>query len=201
MRRSLSLLPRRPILAICLSLLATVCAACAEPPSKEMNQAQGAIDAARAAGAERFASTELAAAIEALAQAETAVSARDYRLALAHSLASREHAQSAAKAAVESRARARGDAERALSQVATLIERLATRLEDAEVARLPRRTLAPAEGAITSARRALQEARAKLESEDYDAAVGRVDGVARALQAALQSIDAAAARPTKGRAR
>ena len=41
-------------------------ASCAEPPSKEMNQAQGAIEAARAAGADRFAATELAAAVDAL---------------------------------------------------------------------------------------------------------------------------------------
>jgi hypothetical protein len=61
-------------------------AACSEPPSKEMNQAQGAIDAARAAGAEQYAADELKAAVDALAQYEVAVTARDYRLALAHAL-------------------------------------------------------------------------------------------------------------------
>ena len=37
-------------------------ASCAEPPNKEMNQAQGAIDAARAAGADKFAAAEFTAA-------------------------------------------------------------------------------------------------------------------------------------------
>jgi hypothetical protein len=47
-----------------LVLLCTIalCAACSEPPQKEIDRAQGAIDAARAAGAERYATAEFAAA-------------------------------------------------------------------------------------------------------------------------------------------
>ena len=90
-------------------------ASCAEPPNKEMNQAQGAIDAARAAGAEKFAAAELTAAQDALKRSEEAVIARDYRLALSHALDSRERAQNAAKMAVDGRADLRGQAERAVS--------------------------------------------------------------------------------------
>ena len=69
----------------CLALItAILSASCAEPPSKEMYQAQGAIDAARAAGADKFASIEFNAAIEALKRSEEAVVARDYRQALNH---------------------------------------------------------------------------------------------------------------------
>src|SRR6476646_8902770 len=56
--------------------------ACGEPPDKEMHQAQGAIDAARAAGAETYAPAELKAAVDALTRAQDAVAQRDYRLAL-----------------------------------------------------------------------------------------------------------------------
>ena len=66
-----------------------------------MNQAQGAIDAARAAGAERFATAEFAAATDALKRSEDAVAAGDYRQALSHAIDSRERAQNAAKFAVE----------------------------------------------------------------------------------------------------
>src|SRR5688572_30886229 len=90
-------------------------AGCAEPPSKEMNQAQGAIDAARAAGADRFAAAEFAAATDALKRSEEAVAAGDYRQALSHAIDSRERAQAAAKVAVEGRANLRGQAERSLS--------------------------------------------------------------------------------------
>ena len=63
-----------------------VAISCAEPPHKEMDQAQGAIDAARAAGAEQYAAAEFTAATKALAQSNEAVTARDYRLALNYAL-------------------------------------------------------------------------------------------------------------------
>jgi hypothetical protein len=49
-------------------LLATAlaCAACTSPPDKEMNQARGALEAARAAGADRYAPDEYKAAVAAL---------------------------------------------------------------------------------------------------------------------------------------
>jgi len=64
--------------------------ACAEPPSKEINQAQGALDAARAAGADQYATDEYRAAASALKSANDAVTQRDYRLALNFALDSRE---------------------------------------------------------------------------------------------------------------
>ena len=91
-------------------------AGCAEPPHKEMNQAQGAIDAARAAGAEAYAAQELAAASDALKRSEEAVTQNDYRLALSLAIDSRERAQTAAKVAVENRAKARGNAERIVAE-------------------------------------------------------------------------------------
>jgi hypothetical protein len=83
-----------------------VCA-CAEPPNKEIGQAQGAVDSARAIGADRYAPEEYAAATTALKQAGDAVNDRDYRLALNHAIESREHAQNAAREAADRRARAR----------------------------------------------------------------------------------------------
>ena len=126
----------------CLALItAILSASCAEPPSKEMNQAQGAIDAARAAGADKFASIEFNAAIEALKRSEEAVAARDYRQALNHALDSRERAQNAAKLAVEGRADARGQAERGIAEVATLLSRAQAQLKDPDIARVNPPTL------------------------------------------------------------
>src|SRR6186713_1219846 len=96
---------------LALISLTILSASCAEPPSKEMNQAQGAIDAARAAAADRFAAAEYNAATDALKRSEQAVIDHDYRLALSLAIDSRERAQNAAKMAVEARANARGAAE------------------------------------------------------------------------------------------
>jgi len=94
-----------------------VAISCAEPPHKEMDQAQGAIDAARAAGAEQYAAAEFTAATKALTQSNEAVTARDYRLALNYALESREQAQNAARTAADTRAKLRGDVERSIAEV------------------------------------------------------------------------------------
>jgi hypothetical protein len=174
---------------------------CAEPPSKEMHQAQGAIDAARAAGADEYAADEFKGAVDALAQADVAVAARDYRLALAHALDSRERAQSAAKSAVDARARARGDAERALAEATALVDRTDLRLKQPEVAKLPRRVLTPVQSAMTTAQRSLQEARAALEQEDYARIREVTAEVSREIKAALVQLDAAAPPPARARKR
>ena len=168
-------------LALVIVLLS---AGCAEPPNKEINQAQGAIDAARAAGADRFAASELAAATDALKRSEEAVATGDYRQALSHAIDSRERAQHAAKVAVDGRADMRGQAERATTEVATLLTRAQAQLKVRPL-REPRATVAKAE-------KALQEARSALTREDYAAVSKALDGVAAELQAALTQIDAAA---------
>jgi hypothetical protein len=74
----------RPLRACVLALV--LLTACGTPPHKEMDQAQGAIDAARAAGADRYAADEYNAAVQSLQLANDAVDQRDYRLALNHAL-------------------------------------------------------------------------------------------------------------------
>jgi len=174
---------------------------CANPPGKEMNQAQGAIDAARAAGADRFAAEEFTAAVAALERSDAAVTAGDYRQALSHALDSRERAQHAAKMAVEGRANARGAAERTTAEVATLLARAQSRLQSPDIARTPGRALAGPRAAVDAAAEVLQKARAALQAEDYDGVTTALDGVALKLQEALTVIDAAAssAKPRRGR--
>ena len=167
-------------------------ASCAEPPNKEINQAQGAIDAARAAGADRFAAAEFTAATDALKRAEEAVAAGDYRLALNHAIDSRERAQSAAKMSVEGRADARGQAERAIAEVATLISRAQAQLKDPDIVRLNGRTLRAPRATVVAAEKMLQEARSALAGENYAAVTKALNGAAADLQAALSEIDAVA---------
>ena len=167
-------------------------ASCAEPPNKEINQAQGAIDAARAAGADRFAAAEFTAATDALTRAEEAVAAGDYRLALNHAIDSRERAQGAAKMSVEGRADARGQAERAIAEVATLISRAQAQLKDPDIVRLNGRTLRAPRATVAAAEKMLQEARSALAGENYAAVTKALNGAAADLQAALTEIDAVA---------
>ncbi len=177
--------------------LLTLFTACAEPPHKEMNQAQGAIDAARAAGAAQYASAELTGAIDALKRSEDAAILRDYRLALSHAIDSRERAQNAARTAGETRAKARGDAERLVAEVNTLLTQARQRLSDSNRARLP---LQKARSIIEVAQKNMQEARAALSADDYPRAAKLTEGLAAQLRAVLKELDdLGPPRPTRRR--
>src|SRR2546423_13608229 len=110
--------PRR--LSACI-VAAALFPACGDPQNREMDQARGAIAAARAVGADRYATPEFTAATDALKRAQDAVSQRDYRQALNEALDSREHAQNAAREAADTTAQLRGGGERDLAQIAALI--------------------------------------------------------------------------------
>jgi hypothetical protein len=194
-------MPRRSFRALACVAAALLCAACAAPPNKEMDQAQGAIDAARAAGAEEYAADELKLAVDGLLKYQEAVAARDFRLALAHALDSRERAQNAAKAAVDGRARARGDAERELAEAVALVQRAQSRLRNPDVARLPKRTVGNFEEAVAATSASLQEARTALTREEYRKVETVAESVTTRIQALLADVDTALKPPAKGRGR
>jgi hypothetical protein len=155
---------RRRFLVVCTIAL---CAACSEPPQKEIDRAQGAIDAARAAGAERYATAEFTAATTALQQAHEGVTQGDYRLALSRALDASERAQQSARLAADGKARARSEAESGLIGTANAILQLRSAIKAAETARTPAAALAPARQTAASSEAALQNARALLKKEQY----------------------------------
>jgi hypothetical protein len=183
-------MPLRTFLLPCM--LALVVSACAAPPSKEMDQAQGAIDAARAAGAERYATTEYSAATDALNKANEAVAARDYRLALSYALESSEYAQNAARVGAENQARVRGAVERTTTEISALMATARARLMAAREARVPARLLTEPTASVTAAEAALQKSGEAVAVGDYLSATNALMGVRDTLTAAISAIDAAA---------
>jgi hypothetical protein len=172
-----------PALLVVLSL-----AACGSPPDKEMHQAQGAIDAARAAGADIYAPEEFKAAVDALTHAQEAAGQRDFRAALNSALDSRERAQNAAKMAADGKAAARSAAERLLADVTSAIAVSAARLQAAEAARAPKSATDPLKEGLASARQATEDAGKALASQDYLGAKARLDGIVVSLSALLQRL-------------
>jgi hypothetical protein len=170
-----------------------------EPPDNERQQAQGAIDAARAVGADQYAHDEFVAAQLALQNANEAVEQRDYRLALNHALDSRERAQNAAKMAADAKAAARVDADRAISSAADVLDSLRTRIANAESSRLAPRLLANPRKVMAAAERQVQEARTAYEQEDYPRAVTTAQSVTAPITAALKEFPASAPAPARRR--
>jgi hypothetical protein len=179
--------------AALLVALSLVVAACRDdPPEKEMQQAQGAIDAARAAGADQYARDEYIAAQDALKHAREAVGQRDYRLALNNALDSREHAQSAAKLTADNKAAARTDADRALVALTAALAETRPRLKSPEAAQVPAKALV-LRRTIADAELALQKARTAFSAGDYATVALAAREPAERLRTAAHDLDAAAA--------
>jgi hypothetical protein len=180
---------RRSLRRCVVLLLTALFPACAEPPYKEMHQAQGAIDAARAAGTEQFAPQEFRSAVDALQRSEQAVTQRDYRLALSLAIDARERAQQAAKVAVDARTNARGDAERAVVEASMRLTQARDRLKDPAAARVPRRVLEQSTSTLDAVEEIMQEARAAMSKDDYAQASRLASDASRRLQEALAPFD------------
>ena len=179
----------RRLPAWCLVTLLVVLSACAEPPNKEINQAQGALDAARAAGADRYAVDEYRAAAAALKAANDAVAQGDYRLALNNALDSRERAQNAARLAAEGRARARGEVERSMAEVASLLAQANGRVAAAGKTRVPRRALREAQQLLAAVNDDVQKAGAAMKAEDYASAQPALSGIKERITRVIALLD------------
>ncbi|HVL67855.1 MAG TPA: hypothetical protein VM364_11380 [Vicinamibacterales bacterium] len=189
----------RALAVVILSLV--LLAACSAPPQKELDRAQGAIEAARAAGAEQYASEIFKEASDSLREAHEAVAQRDYRLALTRALDAYDRGREAARGAAEGQARARGEAETVLAAAEGAIAQLDTRLGTPEATKLPARDLRTARRAVAAARDTVQKARAAIGAGDYAAARELVKEIPAEMREEIGRLEAAAAKKPQRPAR
>jgi len=150
---------------IAMSWLLTSCGD--DPPNKEIQQAQQAIDVAGTSGAERYATDEFTAAREALKRAKAAVVGRDYRQALNDALDARDRAQTASRDTADRKARAKDDADRGLHEAALALVDARAKLRAAEASRRAPRLAAALRREIADAETHVQEARTALDAGAY----------------------------------
>jgi hypothetical protein len=172
----------------CALVLAT---GCSEPPHKEIDRAQQAIDEARRAGAEQYAADTFGAATSALQQAHEAVDQRDYRLALSRAVDASDRAQEAARAAADNKAKARSTSEASVNTANAAVMHLQARIKAAEDAHVPARELAPARSTLKDGEAALQKARALLAAENYSGATDAVAGLDTQIRSEIKVVEAA----------
>jgi hypothetical protein len=178
---------RRPFATAAIIALLTL--ACSEPPTKERQQAVEALAAARAASAETYAPEELQAAEAALQKYDGAVAQRDYREALNFAIDARDRAYAAAKRASTEKAAAETRANELIAEVETLTRAANARLSGAPGPRLTPAAAERLRAAIRSATPAMQEARSRMEQQDYRGAILRLTAVVEAFRRELPQGD------------
>jgi hypothetical protein len=172
-----------------------------DPPTKELQQAQQAIDEARAAGAARYSTDEFNAAQDAIKRAQAAVVARDYRQALNDALDARDRAQTASKDTVDKKAKAKVDADRALHDAALTIVDARAKLRAAEASRRVPRLMVPLRRDIADAETHVQEARTAFDHGDYLDVIDSLNVPMRRLNESVKALEGGAAPPGKSRGR
>jgi Domain of unknown function (DUF4398) len=180
-------------------LLALALAGCSEPPQKEIDQAQAALDAAKAADADTYAPDEYHAAATALQKSHTSVDQRDYREALNFAIDARQRAGEAAKQAGIAKGHTRATAEKLVTECSTRVSQLDTDIKVAEQARVAPRDLRSAKTTLADAEKTLQETRRSMEAGKYAEVASALTEVRRKLDAAIAAVDALRQRPPKRR--
>jgi hypothetical protein len=183
--------PLRRALSAFAILASLIVAACGTPPDKELQQAQAAIDAARTAGADRYAAEEFTAAQTALAKANDAVAQRDYRLALNNALDARERAQTAAKEAAGRMTAVKREADTAMKDADATLHDAYAKLKAAEAAHAP--------AAMATADTALQEARALNQRGEFQQAKDSAAKTSATLRQISHDLQTAATDPAHRR--
>ena len=175
---------------------------CSAPPQKEIDRAQGAIEAARAAGADQYATEPFTAATTAMQQTHEAVAQRDYRLALSRAVDANERALEAARQAADGKARAQAEAQAALGRGLTATRQLAEQIKVAETQKLPARDLEAPRRLHIEAQRTLQEARTAIATGDFLAASKRLQDLPETIAAEISTLSQAVeARGARARTR
>jgi hypothetical protein len=179
-------------------VIASSIAACGgNPPDKEIQEAQTAVDGARGASADRYAKEDFSASTEALKNAHAAVDARDYRLALNYALESKERADTAARDATDRKTTARANADRALRNAALALVDVRGKLKSAQTAPRSLRVVNAAKSAAADGENHVQEARAAFDREDYPKVLEILAAPAARLREAIRELDGANASQSK----
>ncbi len=172
-------------------LVCAAAVACGEPPTKEMDLARQAIEAARSAQAERYAPAELTAAQTAMDKSTAAVANRDFKLALNHALDSHERAKVASSAATAAHRDLRARLDASLTDVTSRLASARTTVGAAARVRSSRRAAARAGRVLDTIEKDLQKAGALVNADDLDAAETLLVRVSARITEVLGTLPAA----------
>jgi hypothetical protein len=154
------------------------------------------VASARAANAETYAPEDLQAAEAALQKYDGAVAQRNYREALNFALDARDRAYAAAKRAASEKSAAQARADELVAEVEMLVKTANARLASpgGPGPRLSSQAAERLRAAVRSAPVALQEARSRMDQQDFRGAILRLTPVVEAFRRELPQAPGGAGR-------
>jgi hypothetical protein len=167
---------------VLVSIALALVSGCSEPPTKEHQQAEAAVAAARAAQAGTYAPDDLQAAEASLQKYEEAVGQRDYRQALNLAIDARDRAYAATQHAGDAKTAAQTQAEKLSGEIETLTATANARLAGTATPRPSAQAADRIRAALKTSSTALQEARSLIATQDYRGAIVRLTPAVEALR-------------------
>lgn len=149
------------MLGLCIALLG---AGCSEPPIEEIMQAETALQAAQAAGAEDYVAADYNAAAEALKDAKSKTKSRDYQGALASAIDARQKAEKSKAKVASEKLKVRGDLESTLIGLSQEWGGLMASIRKKRLNRAVKAAVDPVREAYTLL---IAQVRDRMEAEDY----------------------------------
>jgi hypothetical protein len=171
-------------------LLIALAAGCSAPPTKEHDQAQAALAAARAAEAAIYAPDDLQAAQDLLDRYDQAVDQHDYRAALGAAIDARDRAYEAARQAGVQKAASQAALQSAIADLEALVKSATTRLSSTTGPRLTAASADRLRAATQTAQRTLQETRSAQGQQKFRDGLRQIEPVTADLRKTLASLDA-----------
>lgn len=179
-------------LLACIALLAV---SCAQPPEEEINAAQAALDAAKQAQADVYASGTYQSASTALSDARSKVDGGDYEGAKADAIRAKELADRSVSEASAAKQRMRDDAQAVINRVSPALADARAAVEaapsgkgaDSDLDQL-RADISQAESSLSSARSDLNAGKFNTALESAKSAESRVSGIKSSVEMAQKKI-------------
>jgi len=150
-----------------VALLLVSLAACEEPPLKEIDSAEAALNRAKEGGADRFAADRFKEAQAALATAKEKLESKDYRSALSAAADAGEKSNAALQAAEAARTLAKSAAETALVEAEAAFDDVKAVKDEAIQDRVPDKAFQGLEPSLAEAHEATKSIAQAIEAGEF----------------------------------
>ena len=174
-----------------LACVALVAISCAQPPTEEINAAQAAVDAAKQAEADIYASATYQSATKALSDARAKVDSDDYEGAKADAIRSKDMADRSVTEAGASKQRTRDDAQAIINRLSGGLADARAAVEGAPSGKGADEDLGQLRASLSQTEATLGSARGDLSSGKFKSALDQAKSAEMGLNGVQSSVAAA----------